>query len=1074
MKVSAKQVALLLFGSGFCALVYQVAWLRMLRLIFGASTASSAAVLAIFMGGLGLGGLLLGRRVDEKRSPLAFYGWLEVGISLAAAATPLLILLVRQIYVALGGTSSLGLTGGTLVRLLLSVIVLGVPTFLMGGTLPAVARAVGRAQDQGRRSVALLYGANTLGAVTGALFTTFVSLEWLGIRKSIWAACLLNLGIACVAIAMARARREESDAADPTEVANATAGQGPAPQKNTTKKASKTKKRLRPDAAPPLRFVLVAAAIVGFAFLLMELVWYRMLGPVLGGSSYTFGLILAIALLGIGIGGLIYAAGGEKQRPTLLTFAATCSLEALLLVIPFALGDKIAILAMLLRPLGDAEFGMLIMTWCGITGLLVLPAAIVAGYQFPLLVAILGSGRRGVGREVGLAYAWNTAGAIVGSIAGGFGLIPLLTAPGAWRAVVIVLIALAFVAVALSPRSRFTLAPVALGVIAMVLCFSSGPSAFWRHTPIGAGRMPASFKGPNELQKLVNEHRRSIVWEVDGVESSVAVEDQAQYIFLINGKADGSAVRDAPNMIMSVLAGAALHPEPKRALVIGLGSGLSAGWLAEVPGMERVDVVELEPSVNHIAELCKPVNHDVLNHPKIELITGDGREFLLTTDESYDLIFSQPSNPYRAGISSLFSTEFYDAVATRLNDGGLLLQWLQGYEIDADLVRMAYATIGQAFPAIESWQVHENDLLLIAAREPVQHDLDRLRERLSEEPYSSALDWTWGVEGVEGFYSGYLASPAIAKALAKQHHETKGGLNSDDHPLMEFGFVRNLGRRGLFHIRELRSLAVAEDQDRPSGPTGVDWAKVADLRSARQVSWGGRPESTITTNPASTARLRARQAFRSGDLRRTMVDWSRQTQPPQSPIDRLMMAEAAAEFADDRVLEWVKPLLNRRPVESEAILARYALRRRALEEGVGHLEKAFRGAREHPWFYPATLARALTLSEETARAHPDVAQDLFEVLREPFSVRLLEEIRWRTRLAIAIRMADSAACVEAVEGFEPHVPWEGRFLLDRFRCYQRANHPLTEKAQADVQRYLDASPPRLETGLMPEPGSKTR
>ena len=1067
MHVSASRVALLLFGSGFCALVYQVAWLRMLRLIFGASTASSAAVLAIFMAGLGLGGLLLGRKVDAKRSPLGFYGRLEIGISLSAAATPFLVHLVQQAYVAMGGTSSLGLTGGTLVRLLLSVVVLGIPTFLMGGTLPAVARAVGRARDQGRRSVALLYGANTLGAVTGALVTTFASLELLGIRKSIWAACALNLGIALVAIAMARARNDEAEDAG-TVLAAAT----PAPNKARKRKS---KQKLPRESRAPLHFVLPAAAIVGFAFLLMELVWYRMLGPVLGGSSYTFGLILAVALLGIGIGGLIYAAGGQERRPTLLTFAATCSLEALFLIIPFALGDKVAILAMLLRPLGDAGFGMLILTWCGITALLVLPAAIISGYQFPLLVAILGSGRTAVGREVGLAYAWNTAGAIVGSIAGGFGLIPLLTAPGAWRAVVILLIALAGAALALSPRSRTAIGPLALGVIALVLCFASGPSAFWRHTPIGAGRMPASFSGPNELDKLVSEHRRSIVWEVDGVESSVAVEDQAQYVFLINGKADGSAVRDAPNMVMSVLAGAALHPEPKRALVIGLGSGLSAGWLAEVPGMERVDVVELEPSINHIAELCAPVNHDVLNHPKIELITGDGREFLLTSDASYDLIFSQPSNPYRAGISSLFSTEFYRAAANRLKDGGLLLQWLQGYEIDADLVRMAYATIDQVFPAIESWQVHENDLLLIAAREPVRHDLNQLRERLSEEPYSSALDWTWGVEGLEGFYSGYLASPALAKELAQQHHETGGGLNSDDHPLMEFGFVRNLGRRGLFHIRELRALAGQEGHDRPPGDmTGVDWARVADLRSARQVSWGGRPETNTATDAALAARLKARQAFRSGDLRRALVEWSRQSQPPRSPIDRLLMAEAAAEFADDRVLEWVGPLRERRPVEADAILGRYDLRRRALEDGIGRLVKAFRGARDHPWVYPATLARALTLAEETARAHPDVAEDFFEILREPFSVRLLEELRWRTRLAISVRMPDPAACVEALEGFEPHVPWEGRFLLDRFRCYQRANHALTDAAQADVQRFLDASPPRLETGLMPEPGSRTR
>ena len=1069
MHLSASRVALLLFGSGFCALVYQVAWLRMLRLIFGASTASSAAVLAIFMAGLGLGGLLLGRKADEQRSPLAFYGRLEIGISLAAAATPLLVLLVQQVYVALGGTSALGLTAGTAVRLLLSAVVLGLPTFLMGGTLPAVARAVGRSADKGRRSVALLYGANTLGAVTGALVTTFVALELLGIRKSIWAACAVNLAVAFIALAMARSPASETEPAP--------ADEAPSPKTSAgARKRAKSKKPGQEVPAAPLRFVLVAAAVVGFAFLLMELVWYRMLAPVLGGSSYTFGLILAVALFGIGIGGLIYAAGARNRRPTLLTFAGTCSLEALLLVVPYALGVRVAVLAMLTRPLGDAGFDMLILTWCGVTALLVLPAAIVSGYQFPLLVAILGSGREAVGREVGLAYAWNTAGAILGSIAGGFGLIPLLSAPGAWRLVVLLLIALATASIALArrprPGFRTLVGPAAAGLLGLALCAGSGPTAFWRHTPIGAGRMPTTFNGPNELRKLMQEHRRSIAWEVDGVESSVAVEDQAHYVFLINGKADGSAIRDAPNMVMSVLAGAVLHPEPKRALVIGLGSGLSAGWLAEVPSIERVDVVELEPSIRHIAELCTPVNRDVLRHPKIELITGDGREFLLTTSESYDLIFSQPSNPYRAGISSLFSTEFYEAAEARLGGGGLLLQWLQGYEVDADLVRMAYATIGSVFPAIESWQVHENDLLLVAARQTVEHGVERLRSRLATEPYASGLDWTWGVEGVEGFYSGYLAAPGLAGDLAAQHRLQGGGLNSDDHPLMEFGFVRNLGRDGLFHIRELRALARDSGHDRPPGDaSGVDWARVEDLRTARQVAWGGRPELTGRFDAALGNRVRARQSFRSGDLRRALLEWSQQSQPPASPIDRLLIAEAAAEFVDRRVLEMVQPLRQRRAVEVEAVLARYELRRRSPRDSLQHLLMAFEEARSNPWFYPATLARTLTLAEELARGDRDMASELFDALREPFAVHLLEELRWRARLAIAARLPDPEPCVEALQGFEPHVPWEGKFLLDRFNCYQRAGHPLMQQAQADVQRFLDDSPPRLESGLMP-PGSR--
>jgi spermidine synthase len=221
MRSAAARIALLLFTSGFCALIYQTAWLRMFRDVFGASTSASAAVLAIFMGGLGLGGLILGRRADREPSPLGFYARLEMGIALAAALSPVLVQLVQKIYFGLGGSARLGLAGGTAVRLVLATLVLALPTFLMGGTLPAAARAVERSSDAGRRAVGLLYALNTLGAVLGVLLTTFVTLEVLGIRKTIWEAALLNLLVALVARSLARSLGPVEEAAQAAELAPA-------------------------------------------------------------------------------------------------------------------------------------------------------------------------------------------------------------------------------------------------------------------------------------------------------------------------------------------------------------------------------------------------------------------------------------------------------------------------------------------------------------------------------------------------------------------------------------------------------------------------------------------------------------------------------------------------------------------------------------------------------------------------------------------------------------------------------------------------------------------------------------
>ena len=205
MSIRVRTAALLLFGSGFCALVYQTAWLREFRLIFGASTAASAAVLGVFMAGLGFGGIILGRRVEKWTKPLAFYGWLELFIAAAAALSPFLIFLARQIYISLGGTTALGMGLGTVVRLILAAIILGVPTFLMGGTLPAVARAVVSRDDTSRRALGVLYGVNTLGAVTGALAGTFYLFENFGNHLSLWWASGLNVIIALLAIRFSNA-----------------------------------------------------------------------------------------------------------------------------------------------------------------------------------------------------------------------------------------------------------------------------------------------------------------------------------------------------------------------------------------------------------------------------------------------------------------------------------------------------------------------------------------------------------------------------------------------------------------------------------------------------------------------------------------------------------------------------------------------------------------------------------------------------------------------------------------------------------------------------------------------------
>ena len=635
----------LMMGSGMCALMYKAVWLRELKLTFGGSTAASAATLAIFMGGLGLGSMCLGKIADRHRRPLSLYANLEFAISSFALVTPLLLSLVRQFYFYLGGASSLGAAPATVIRLLLAAAVLIVPTFLMGGTLPAAVMAVEVEQDQYRRRLAVLYGLNTIGAVAGISLATFVFLNILDTQKTLWVSCLLNILVALMARSMARAPADSA-----TEVAAYSKEQNDRRADNSGSHATRS---------IPHGFIYGAALVVGFTFFLMELVWYRMLGPLLGGSTYTLGLILAVALLGIGVGGGLYAFSRQAFKPTLGLFTVTCGFEALCIAVPYALGDQLAILAALLQPLDGIGMYGKIAAWTMVAGLVILPAAVVSGFQFPLLIGLLGRGRANVGKHTGQAYAWNTVGAILGSLVGGFGLLPLFSATGLWQAGVVLLVvlelAIALLAIALDGSRTSVFIAVLIAIAATGLLFSDGPTAAWRHSPIGAGRVDLVGKSKNEIIDWAHARRRSVIWEKDGKESSIGIDNSNGLSLFVNGKSDGNARLYGATQVMLGLLGALLHPEPRNAMVVGLGTGSSAGWLARVDSVENVDVVEIEPAIEEVARRCKAVNEDILANPKVNITYADAREFLMTTGNRYDIIASEPSNPYRAGVASLYT-----------------------------------------------------------------------------------------------------------------------------------------------------------------------------------------------------------------------------------------------------------------------------------------------------------------------------------------------------------------------------------------------------------------------------------
>jgi spermidine synthase len=772
--------------------------------------------------------------------------------------------------------------------------------------------------------------------------------------------------------------------------------------------SSETVASIDGEAGLPRRFVYVSAAIVGFAFLLMELVWYRMLSPILGGTTFMFGLILAVALFGIGLGGTAYAL--MRRGPASAGgFALTCALEALALAIPFALGDRLAIFANILRPMAITGFAAQVAAWTLVTSIVVLPAAFIAGVQFPLLISLLGRGRDQVGHEIGNAYAWNTAGAIAGSLAGGFGLMPLFTAPGCWRLVPFALSVLGVTTVLYALRQKqiaFSAGAIGAALLATIAIAAEGPTAVWRHSGIGAWRAPQP-RTRAELREFINESQQTLVWEADGRESSIALINGVDVAFVVNGKVDGSARGDAPTQVMSGMIGAMLHPQPRRALVIGLGTGSTSGWLARVPSMERVDVVELEPAVLDVARVCAPVNADAMRNPRMHTIIGDAREVLLATPQRYDVMFSEPSNPYRAGISSLFTKEFYEASAQRLTGDGLFLQWVQMYSIDAPTMRTIYATLTSVFPYVVTFRTISSDAVLVASKKPVVFDMDRIRQRVTQEPFRSALQYTWRTASAEGFVGHVVANEDFARIAA----ESATALNTDDRQVIEFGFAR----------------ALSGSQDiEPVIETSADIGTLRPRNVRGAIDWRAVDRERVYDTDAL-----AREAF---DL---------------------------ADRNDGRAEPLIAELRRFHPIEADAILARLRMRQRQNAESAELLRRAFLAYRTTPWPAPNVMRDAIQTAGLLVQQDRTVAPKLHDAMSRPF---MFGQQEWNRRAARAYLAHDAYGCapatIEALLDMEPTPPWQERILGLRVRCYAtrpELREPL-RRAWSDLREYVASTP----------------
>lgn len=700
--------------SGATGLIYEILWARMLGLVFGATTLAVSTVLAAFMGGLALGSALAGRIGPRIRKPVAAYGLMEIGIALYALLVPFLFRGIDNLYALVWQQLQPGFVSFTLLRFALSCLLLLVPTTLMGATLPVLSAALLRSPDHDTNSVTRLYACNLAGAIMGTLIAGFFLLPAFGVRTTIVIGAIINVGVGAIALFLNR--RTEAGAAAPV----AQSPLNPAPDASGT-------------------FTLAAFAS-GFVTISTQVAWTRVLTMIIGSSTYSFSLVVALFL--IGLAGGAWFIGRRDRAPTLRGLLMTVELVTTLSLL-FSLFVLNRIPAFLI----GLGLRLKISSWGGLLGLqivsatlLILVPALLMGMVMPLVLVWASNQARAV-NFVGRVYAVNTIGAIAGAFATGFVLIPVTSIRftlllAAVCCLFVAAVAYQPVGVGSTPLVKRSLAIGLTPVLAIVMLLVAPPMNL-ADLSIGAYDslvrvLAQTREGASDEAAATNIHE--LLWYREGPTATVSVRRDGDTVSMaINGRTNASdSIYDMPTQVMLGQLPVLIAPQRSNALVIGFATGVTVGAMLQ-SSIGSVTCVELEPATVEASTFFNHVNNRPLDDTRMRLIIDDARTYLRVTRAHFDIIVSEPSHPWVPGVANLFTQEFFELGRDRLSQQGIFVQWVQIYQLSTESLRSVLATYQKVFPHVLVFRVgglnKGKDLLLVGSNEPV--NVDALKERFA-------------------------------------------------------------------------------------------------------------------------------------------------------------------------------------------------------------------------------------------------------------------------------------------------------------------------------------------------------
>lgn len=758
-------ISILFFFSGLSALVYQLLWMRHLGFIFGNTIYASATVLTAFMGGLALGSHLFGRYAERLKNPLKCFAWLEWGVAAYALAMPLMFGGLRLVYRFAYRYISDDLFVLTPLRFLLAALILLLPTVLMGGTLPVIIRGLARGNQEFGKRLGWFYGINTLGAVAGIFACGFCLIPAVGLT---WT----NV----IAVA--------TDAISGTGAwLLACRGSLPAPEREPLR----PRFRFR-DMPAASRYAILAAMLCGFVSLALEVIWFRALILVFGSTTYSFTVMLGVFLLGISIGSLLVARVLDRLRDGLLPLLGAslaligiCTLASLYF---FDRGPDF-----LLRYLVAHQF-----SWEGMNRArflisaahLALPA-LLFGIAFTVATRLVRRDEPSSSGAVGMVYALNTLGAVAGSFAGGFFLLPLL---GMERSLLVlggIMAGAGLLTLVVAGRRVALRVGSGLAAATLLLALLISPPS-WNKALLASGAFfgPFNFVRDGKITLRATIMNDRLLHYEEALSSTVSVHlgSNEQKYFCVDGKTE--ADQSPRSMVLQRMIGhlpMLFHPAARNAVNIGLGAGVSFGALGQHP-LDHLEVVEIEPAVQEAVRVWGRLNHNILDNPKSILTINDGRNHLFSTTNRYDVITADPFEPVMAGAAHLYTEDYFKLAHGRLNKGGIMGQYLPLYELSLD----DYLSIVRSFVSVfpESALFFTGfDTILLGFESEMQLDAATLRRHFEIPAVKASL-------ADIGFTTPEMLLGMFVADLSRQpEFATSGILNTDDRPYVEYAAPRS-------------------------------------------------------------------------------------------------------------------------------------------------------------------------------------------------------------------------------------------------------------------------------------------